>query len=597
MLDLNDVPLFASLKADALIQLRRAVKLREYPAGAVVCQRGEQGSAVYAIAAGGVIVQPEGMVGARRQVFLGPGEVFGEMSVLSHHPVSATIVANRDTTTWSISAEDFRSLLAGQPDLRSALTSMLMDRLRHRTSSADAAPGASCLLVAVSDCTPQKLEILEPLWAGVQHYAPGSRRVFVDGALSKEPLLIDVNFEGDTPEVIARVFQEWRHSAGLGQYLVVFTTLRHLWLFRQWIGPDDAVLAIAGPDEVGRVSCDLVDLSAGRHAVVAASARPALPAGESWFFVVPPEELARPSEPTEAWQRHLRPKLDHVVRWALGREIGLALGSGAVKGLAHLGVLDVLEREGIPIDFVSGSSMGGVIALVYASQGSAREGIERARRSIGSYRFLRDVSWWPRSSLLVGLRARRGARELVGAESTFAQAMCPAAVVATDLVCGEPVILDRGLLVDAGLATSAIPGVFPPVASGNRVLVDGALVRRVPVDLLDHRGSGLRIAVNVTGAPSSAQGRASGWGGPRASGSSALGLRRILMRSWELTGLWQATAEAATADVLVEPNTAPYSGHEFDAIDPLIDAGREAASSRLGDIRAAVDSLLRPGVP
>ena len=181
--------------------------------------------------------------------------------------------------------------------------------------------------------------------------------------------------------------------------------------------------------------------------------------------------------------------------------VGLALSGGGARGLAHIGVLKVLERRGVPIDCLSGASMGGILAAAYAA-GTSPDMLESlALRMARLRRLVRLVDLRPpRRGLLSGNRLRTFLAQFIPPELTFADLRLPLALEAVDLRTGEEVALTEGLVLDAALATSAFPGVLPPVEWNGRCLVDGGVLDNLPVDLVRGLGAEYVIAVDVSSA-------------------------------------------------------------------------------------------------
>jgi NTE family protein len=176
-------------------------------------------------------------------------------------------------------------------------------------------------------------------------------------------------------------------------------------------------------------------------------------------------------------------------------KIGLALGGGAARGFAHIGVLKVLRERGIKPDVVVGTSMGAVAAACHACE--ELETFESWARSLtrrGVIGYL-DLSLGG-SGLIGGKRLNAKLEETFG-EKLIEDLPCPFAAVATELDSGHEIWLTRGRLADALRASYALPGIFPPVRLGGRWLVDGALVNPVPVSAARALGARIVIAVNL----------------------------------------------------------------------------------------------------
>lgn len=187
--------------------------------------------------------------------------------------------------------------------------------------------------------------------------------------------------------------------------------------------------------------------------------------------------------------------------------IGLTLSGGGARGLAHIGVLKVLEREGISIDGLSGASMGGILAAAYAAGFSAGDLEAEALRMARLRRLIRLLDFRPPNrGLLTGRKLRAYLAQFLPASLTFADLRLPLALEAVDLDTCEEVPLTEGSVLEAALATSAFPGVLPPVERNGRRLVDGGLLDNLPVDLARRLGSEIVIAVNVGSMPGEALG-------------------------------------------------------------------------------------------
>ena len=178
--------------------------------------------------------------------------------------------------------------------------------------------------------------------------------------------------------------------------------------------------------------------------------------------------------------------------------LGLALGGGGVRGLAHIGILSVLEREGIRPAVLAGTSMGGLVAAAYAVGLSPEALTQEVSEFTHLRRLLMLVDLAPaRRGLLQGDRVRSFLIDKLGKDTTFADLPIPLGLVAVDIDSGEEVVLTQGPLVDAVLATCAVPGVFSPVRWGDRYLSDGGILNNVPADVARRLGAEVVIAVDV----------------------------------------------------------------------------------------------------
>ncbi|MEM7469006.1 MAG: patatin-like phospholipase family protein, partial [Pseudomonadota bacterium] len=254
--------------------------------------------------------------------------------------------------------------------------------------------------------------------------------------------------------------------------------------------------------------------------------------------------------------------------------------------------LDVLEKAHIPIDVLSGSSMGGIVALTLARKGNVGATIRQVQEQLGANKKIRDRALLPRGSIFTGAKIAQAAENTFG-DCTFSDLALPVSVAAADIAGGERVILDRGEVRTAVLATSAIPGFFPPIARDQRLLVDGGVVSWVPVDVLSHRRCGLRIAVNVLPlTQDSQQDIVDGFEQLGNKLRKPLGLKSVLGSSWELLGSWGSTRETLSADVVITPITPARAGYDFDQFETIVECGRRSALERIEAVAELVKNTL-----
>lgn len=179
--------------------------------------------------------------------------------------------------------------------------------------------------------------------------------------------------------------------------------------------------------------------------------------------------------------------------------IGLALGGGGARGLAHVGLLKVLAREHIPVAFIAGTSMGGLVGSLYAA-GIPLEDVSReiGRLSkISEQLRLVDVGIGAGGLSVRGRRVYNFMADLLGDQLTFADLEIPLAVTSVDLETGRDIVIQGGLVIDAVRATISVPGVFSPVDMGDYRLVDGGVLNNLPVDVARTLGEAPVVAVDV----------------------------------------------------------------------------------------------------
>ncbi len=298
-----------------------------------------------------------------------------------------------------------------------------------------------------------------------------------------------------------------------------------------------------------------------------------------------------------------------LAREVSGRLVGLALSSGAAKGFAHVGVIQVLEEHGIEVDVVAGASMGAYVGALwaYGCDGSELERLSRdleKRRALWS---LVDPAFPPRQGFLRGYAVKRRLMQTLG-EARFGDLVRPLRVLAANLTTLERVVFSIGEVATAVHASVAVPGICVPVTIDRETYVDGGIVDPLPVDVLREMGVARVIAVDVIPTPDriraalEAKRSAARHIGARRRGlwSSVRGLERnlnyfargnlfeILMRSVRGAQIRVAEASGAMADLVLRPASCDDTWSDYRNPGRFILLGRESAERHLEEIKALV---------
>jgi NTE family protein len=289
--------------------------------------------------------------------------------------------------------------------------------------------------------------------------------------------------------------------------------------------------------------------------------------------------------------------------------LGLALGSGAARGLAHIGVIRALQERGIQIDCVAGTSIGALIGAVYCAGN-----LEALARDFNSFDWKRVASLldpvFPRSGLIDGQKVAAFLRAYVPFRN-IEDLPVPFSAVATDMLTGEEVVIGRGDLVEAVRASIAVPGMLTPVRGAGRLLVDGGLVNPVPVNTTRSMGASRVIAVDLnhdfvekrlarlqppTGPRTDERGTSrlldalQSFSSPAAAQLSAWlhrepapGIIDVLMGSLTImqARITEANLERDRPDLLIRPRLGDVRFMDFDRAAATVAIGYETAKDRL----------------
>jgi NTE family protein len=257
--------------------------------------------------------------------------------------------------------------------------------------------------------------------------------------------------------------------------------------------------------------------------------------------------------------------------------IGLALGGGFARGLAHIGILKVLEEHQIPVDFVAGTSVGSIIGAAFCSGISSKELEEIA----GMVRF-RDFARWTLSRYGLCSNDRMAAfLDRFLKAKTFEELKIPLAVAATEFATGDGIVFRSGPVVDAVRASCAYPGMFLPVNLNGRLYVDGMLAHTVPTLPLREMGAQRVLAVHLS----------SHWvnlSGPRHV-FDVIGQCFSIAQS-RMSGAWESAS-----DLTLAPDVRGFAYDAFDRARELISAGEAAARAALPVLQQWLETAAPPG--
>ena len=256
-------------------------------------------------------------------------------------------------------------------------------------------------------------------------------------------------------------------------------------------------------------------------------------------------------------------------------KVALVLGAGSARGLAHIGVIQVLQENGIEIDLIAGSSMGAMVGTVYAC-GVDIYMLDKLIEHMNT-KLLFDVGV-PRLGFMSGNRINEF-MDLVTKKKNFADLEMSVAVVATDLMTGNRVVLEEGAVTEAVRASIAIPGIFTPVPKGDMVLVDGAVCDRLPVDVAWEKGADLVIAVDVTFGP-----------GKKTQINNTVD---VLLTSLDIMAKHHFDFVSTSANILIQPSVGQINSKDFDRSREIVDLGRQATEARINEIKDLIASFNR----
>lgn len=255
--------------------------------------------------------------------------------------------------------------------------------------------------------------------------------------------------------------------------------------------------------------------------------------------------------------------------------VGLALGAGAAKGMAHLGVLMTLKEENIPVDIIAGTSIGSVFGALYADDADLNL-VFKIAATLRHEQFVDVVL--PKVGLIKGEKIEELFR-LITKNKSFNQLAKPFYAVAADIETGEEIIINTGKVADALRASVSIPGIFKPKNLGNRLLVDGAVKNHVPINVLKMHGADYIIAVDVR------------FGGRIGTKHKVQNIFDVILMALEIPHFDSIKQLCNECSVLIQPDLSHISPARFDLVQECMEIGMEETRKHLPVIKKDLNTM------
>ncbi|MGH7198583.1 MAG: patatin-like phospholipase family protein [Candidatus Omnitrophota bacterium] len=557
---LSHCALFSGLTQWELKSISQMTRLVEFKKDEVIYKEGGEAGSFYIIVSGRFEASTTVYDKKKILAYLRRGDYFGEMSLLTNEPHSATIRALSDSLLLELKKDDFKKAVEHNAAISLELSRRLSSRLRGTSDERSRLLSKSDVIsIYSSQRRSGRTEFAINLAASLIHETR-QRTILLDMSPSgaevasklhiakKVPLTHFHNIENEPPEILSNFVV--KHPVGfevlnvaheekdkVGENIII-PLLNHLAVDYRFIVIDlpstvdeMALKAMSQSDSIYCVTdshlnniTEAKDVVAGIEKELAfPEDRIAIVINEGFFGVRTTVSTKRelfgkkvayslPSTPElkEYEEQHLMPfvvdepeaeysrVVRHIARRISNNLVGIALGSGAALGLAHIGVLKVLEREGIPIDIVAGSSIGALVGSLYAVGKNVDE-LEKAAMEINSrlrLSQLADISLYPVRGLLNGKRIIRHFKKHLG-NKTFEDCRIPLKIMGVNLSTRQRMVFESGLITEAVRASIAIPAIFKPVFIKGETIIDGGILSPLPVRALQQAGANKIIAVNV----------------------------------------------------------------------------------------------------
>ncbi len=543
----HEIPFFSSLSSSELRLVEKKIRLVEFKRGDVVYEEGKAADAFYVIVSGRFRVFQKARGEEQRTLtFLYRGDYFGESSLLTEQPHSASVEARSDGLALKLDKEDFLKVLSEIP----ALSLHLSRTLGHRLTKIEG-PGKKKQEVKIaalySSLAPTEgFQFFYDLATNLVRETK-SRVIFIDflsspGSGSAVPLRsrnrlvltkVDPSRESDLKpawvdcpagfQYLPVELEEGEGGEKKLSTLVTFLSYRFDYLLiRLGSEKGDASYKALKQSDFVYALLDPSSPSFSKSAPVIREIEKDFGFSKNEIKVILPEPDRSGGFNYEEKEMELGTKIFHIlpsrnrdperyhaaVRFVTkelaGTLLGLVLGSGAAYGLAHIGVLRALENENISVDILAGSSMGALVAAFWAS-GYRASDLEKIAKSLDRRNAFFKLVGFADFSLahhgfFHGRQVRHFMETYLGSR-TFQDLRVPVKIVASSLTTSQQVIFEKGRVVDALRASISIPGIFRPFEHRGELLIDGGILNPLPVNVLAKLGVKKIIAVNVLSGP------------------------------------------------------------------------------------------------
>ena len=534
------------------------------PGGRVLFAAGEPADRLFLLRTGrlGAVKREEG----HDQQFLGvikPGEPVGEMSLVAGTPHTATVLALRDSEIYALPREAFMAEARRRPDLMTELARLMILRVREagaRTAAGDPTVFGFVGVAAGIDVR----RLVERIERKIVGFGQTVTVVGSEAVGAPTEWFSTVEQRHDYVLYVARHDEtQWAEQCG--------RQVDRLFLVGKGDAPPPArPSAFAAEAMRQHRLMDLVLV----HPPGADQPR----GSEAWLSAAPATRLFQIRRDDDA-------DAARMARTLTGRSVGLVLSGGAARAYAHVGAIRALRESGAPIDFIGGTSMGAIIGAGVAMGWDDEELDRRIRAAFVQSSPVSDIAF-PMIALTRGGHVRRRLQEHFG-ERDIADLWRPFFCVSSNLTTGLHQVHRRGLLAHALEASSALPGVLPPVIVGSDVLVDGALLRNFPTDVMKAWNRGPIVGVDV----SRSRGLTAEEIAPPAStlrwilsGDFMMGppIVSLLMRAATVSTDRELASAREATEVLVMPKVEDIEIRDWkNGYEPAVAAGYAAASAAL----------------
>lgn len=585
---LQNVPLFAFLPPPLLREIEPNLTWLHLPAGRELMHQGDEADGLYVVVGGRLRFESRDAQGRLvRSGDFARGDIVGELALLTGDQRSATVRAMRDSELVKLSNVSVQRMLHEAPHAIFWLTRILAERLGRNERTAHPKRFSVLTVLPVS----QNVDIAE-FCSGLREALAyhGTTDLMTQARVDGKFGAGTSNLEMDDPRQEEMMVWLSAREEEVG-YLILQGSADSMQWNERCLRQADKILLVGDAAGDGRLSPVEIKYPADAEHISA----------ERSLVIVQPAGMLRATDTVRFLsqrngirhfhvRRHSSTDMARVARTLTGNSIGLVLGGGGARGMAHIGVLQALLEHNVPIDMIGGTSAGAIMAGSYAFFQDIELVKKAVRRFMVDQNPLNDFTF-PFISVARGRKYSDSLREVfLGVR--LEDLILPAFSIACNLTTSAETVINSGLVWTALRATSSLPGIAPPLFMDGSLYVDGGLLNNLPVDAMQNLGAGKTIAIDVS---SSTQNEDADYGKFMRSETAAVApsflrvlankfrsrrtrcklptLAGVLVRSTMIGSVTRVSKARAEADVFARLPLEGYGLLDFKAMDQLVEIG------------------------
>jgi NTE family protein len=470
---LKSVELFKKLPPAILNRLANNVQEKLIRSHEALYYKGEASENIYIVRYGEILLEN---IANQGSVYIGSGQVLAENSLISSSNHSTSAIAVIDSLVYVLNGKLFLQLAAQEKILAQNIIHLMGSRMRdHMEQNVTKGAFVGLRRLCVHVPLDPEYDFGKKIDSFLENYGESTKALSIAIPISR--------FVGMDTTRISEYLTEVRKKTPL-VHLYFDEKISRQELSFLVVQSDFIVFWESDPEKFYREKEEIVNFWKGRFRNFIGRAIRLMEAGVVKSYLPTDENIKT------FYQK------DTLARYLVSKTRGLALGGGGARALAHVGLLKVLHREGINFDYISGASMGAVIAALYARMETPDKIEEMIKDFFGGLESAFDPTI-PVVAFFKGKRMKRMLKNAFG-DQRIEELPLPFATSAVDLQTGKEHVFDQGPITEALVSAMSLPGAFPPYRLGEKILVDGGMINNVPESLIRNKGADMVLGINVS---------------------------------------------------------------------------------------------------